>query len=304
MFDLIKPEKLNYGDTIGIIAPSIAMKPEYIQNSVKQLSALGFKVKLSAHIFSNANGYAGSVEERAEDFNSMISDESVKMILFGGGEVCNEILPYIDYENICRHPKIICSYSDSTTLLNAINCKSGLVTFYGASVRTFENLTEYNFHSFEKRFMTAETRYDKSAPWKTIRAGECEGVLVGGYLVNYAALYGLEYYPEIPYDSCILFIEDHEMFSSPAVVSKWFANLEHRNVFKKVSGLIFGHYSENDAPLIDGILYRIGEKYDIPVVRCEDFGHGTNNSILPIGIPASLDTEKDSFELLESGVCI
>lgn len=304
MINLIKPKKLEYGDTIGIIAPSIAMKPDYIQNSVNKLSDLGFKIKLSEHIFSNANGYAGSIEERADDFNSMVSDDSVKMILFGGGEVCNEILPYIDYENIRRHPKIICSYSDSTTLLNAINYKSSLLTFYGASVRTFENLNDYNWQSFEKRFMSAEKEYVKSSPWKAIHAGECEGVLVGGYLVNYAALYGLEYYPEIPYDSSILFIEDHEMFSSPAVVSKWFSNLEHRNVFQRVRGLIFGHYSEEDNPLIDDILYRIGEKYDIPVIKCEDYGHGMNNSIIPIGISAKLDTEKDSFELLESGVSL
>ena len=304
MIDLIKPQRLQFGDTIGIIAPSIAMKPEYIQNSVEQLSALGFKIKLAENIFSNTNGYAGSIEERAEDFNSMISDDSVKMILFGGGEVCNEILPYIDYDNIRRHPKIICSYSDSTTLLNAINYKSSLVTFYGASARTFENISEYNRQSFEKRFMTAETQYVKSAPWKVICQGKCEGALVGGYLVNYAALYGLEYYPEIPYESCILFIEDHEMFSSPAVVSKWFSNLEHRNVFKKVKGLIFGHYTESDNQLINDILYRIGDKYDIPVVKCEDYGHGANNSIIPIGVPARLDTEKDSFELLESGVTL
>lgn len=304
MLDLIKPQRLQFGDTIGIIAPSIAMKPEYIKKSVEQLSSLGFEIKLADNIFSNTNGYAGSIEERADDFNSMISDDSVKMILFGGGEVCNEILPYIDYENIRRNPKIICSYSDSTTLLNAINCKSGLVTFYAASVRTFENLTDYNWKSFEKRFMKDETEYVKSAPWKTIRAGKCEGVLAGGYLVNFAALYGLKYYPEIPYDSCILFIEDHEMFSTPAIVSKWFSNLEHRNVFKKANGLIFGHYSENDNSLINDILYRIGDKYNIPVVKCEDYGHGKNNSILPIGIPARLDTDKDSFELLESCVRI
>ncbi|MCH5314845.1 MAG: LD-carboxypeptidase [Eubacterium sp.] len=302
MADLIKPQRLQYGDTIGIIAPSIALKPEYIQNSIQTLNTSGFRVQLSKHIFSDAHGFSGSIEERAEDFNFMISDDKVKMILFGGGEVCNEILPYIDYSNIRRHPKIICSYSDSTTILNAINYMSGLVTFYGASVRTFEHITDYNRQAFENRLMTTSDEYIKSAQWKTIYSGKCKGVLVGGYLVNYAALYGLKYYPEMPYDSCILFIEDHERFSSPAAVSKWFANLEHRDVFKNVTGLIFGHYSENDSPLIDNILYRIGEKYNIPVVRCEDYGHGSNNSILPIGISAKLDTDSNTFILLESGV--
>ena len=176
------------------------------------------------------------------------------------------------------------------------------MTFYGASVRTFDKLTAYNRQSIENRLMTAGIDYIKSAPWRTICPGRCEGVLAGGYLVNFAALYGLKYYPEIPYGKCILLIEDHEMFSSPSVVSKWFANLEHRNVFKRVTGLIFGHYSEHDNLLINDILFRIGEKYRIPVVRCEDFGHGVNNAVFPIGVPARLDTASADFELLESGV--
>lgn len=300
---LIKPKKLQYGDTIGIISPSIAMKAEYIQSSVQNLRSLGFHIKLSNHIFSDSYGFAGSISERAKDFNAMISDNTVKMLLFGGGEVCNEILPYIDYNNVRHNPKIICSYSDSTTILNAINYMSGLVTFYGTSVRTFEHLSDYNRQAFENQLMNTKQSYLKASPWEIIYPGKCEGELVGGYLVNYAALYGLEYYRKSPYESCILFIEDHEKFSSPAVVSKWFANLEHRNAFENVKGFIWGHYSVNRNPIIDDILYRIGEKYCIPVVKCEDFGHGSNNSILPIGVKARLDTNTDTFELLESGVC-
>ena len=54
---------------------------------------------------------------------------------------------------------------------------------------------------------------------------------------------------------------------------------------------------------VDKIPYRIGTKYCISVVRCEDFGHGQNNAILPIGAPARLDTASGCFELPESGVC-
>ncbi len=46
------------------------------------------------------------------------------MVLFGGGEGGNELLPYIDFENIATHPKIVCSYSDGTTILNAIYTKT------------------------------------------------------------------------------------------------------------------------------------------------------------------------------------
>ena len=185
---------------------------------------------------------------------------------------------------------------------DTIHYMTGLVTFYGASLRTFEDLTEYNWQSFQNRLMTQECSYTKSGKWKTIYPGACEGVLVGGYLVNYAALQGLAFYKTMPDDPCILFLEDHERFNSPAAVSKWVSNLMHRGVFERVSGVIFGHYSVNENPVINQILYKVGEQYHIPVVKCEDFGHGMNNSILPIGIKARLDTEVNTFKFLESCV--
>lgn len=302
MNNRIKPNRLQKGDTIGIIAPSYALKPEQIQNSLQTLRQLGFQIKLSKYLFSETNGYAGSVDERAEDFNGMIADDNVKMLLFGGGEVSNEILPFIDYEAIKQHPKLICSHSDSTTILNAVHSKTGLITFYGDSVCTFDTLTEYNRKSFEKRLMTTDTDYFKNSEWRTICEGRCQGVLTGGYLVNYVSLQGSAYFNLDKSKQYLLFIEDHEMFSSPAVVSKWFSNLEQRDVFRQVTGLVFGHYSKDEQPLIDDILRRLGERWHIPVVRCEDFGHGENNAVLPIGVSAKLDTASGIFEFMESGV--
>ncbi len=298
----IKPPRLRYGDTIGMIAPCILMKPDYVANANRTLASLGFRVKLSEHFYSDRFGYAGNIEERAADFNAMIADDSVKMLLFGGGEVSNELLPYLDYGAIRRHPKLICSFSDSTTLLNAIHYKSGLVTFYGASPRTFDLPTEYNRRAFENCFIRGVTDYTPAQPWRTIRPGVCEGRLAGGYLVNYATLYGLPYYPEAPHERCLLFIEDHETFSTPAAVAKYFANLAHRGAFDRAVGLIFGHYAKRRYPEVDEILRRVGDQFDIPVVRCEDFGHGEHNAILPIGVNARLDADNGTFTLLESGV--
>ena len=52
--------------------------------------------------------------------------------------------------------------------------------------------------------------------------------------------------------------------------------------------------------LIDGILTRIAEKYKIPVVKCDDFGHGVNNAILPNGIKSVLNTNSKSIRFFES----
>ena len=300
---MIKPKMLQKGDTIGFIAPSYKPKRDPIERSAENLRKLGYKVKFSKNLFSTTNDYAGSIEERAEDFNAMIADPEVEMVFFGGGEVGNEILPFIDYENIKKNPKILCSYSDSTTVLNAVNKQTGLVTFYGSSPRFFENEPiEYTLTNFEKRLCSNDLDYVKNSEWRVLTPGKAEGKLIGGYLINFACLLGLEWYEDLPDEDIILFIEDHEKFSNAAMISKWFTMLEHKGVFKRAKALIFGHYSLEEKPVIDDILTRIGKRYGIPVIRNEDFGHGANGAILPISIRARLNTEDMSFEFLESGV--
>lgn len=300
----MKPKCLNYGDTIGLIAPSYAITPERIAASVQTLRDLGFRVKYAKNLFSDAWGFAGTDVERAADFHEMIADPDVKMILFGGGEVGSEILPLIDWDLVRRNPKILCSYSDSTTLLNAVTSRTGLVTFYGASPRTFNNLTEYNRTSFERRVIYGDIAYEKNSAWQTICGGHASGILTGGYLVNYAVMLNGEYFKIDKRQKYILFIEDHEKFSSPPVLSKYFSHIAQSGWMENVTGLIFGHYSTQEYPQVDEILRRFGEKFGIPVVRCEDFGHGVNNAVLPLGVRANLDADACTFEFEESGVIL
>jgi len=135
-----------------------------------------------------------------------------------------------------------------------------------------------------------------------VRGGKSRGILIGGYLVNFAAMMNGNYFHINKDKKYILFLEDYERYSSPAVVSKWFCHIEQSGFFRNIIGLIFGHYSENRQPLIIDILRRIGENNNIPVVCCDDFGHGKNNSIFPIGIYAELDAENGFFNFCESGV--
>ena len=297
----IRPPAIRKGDAVWICAPSWVMTPEILEPARQKLESLGYPVKYAPHVFSDAFGYAGSVAERAEDFNTLIGDDEVRMILFSGGEVSNEILPYIDYDSLAARPKILCSYSDSTSVLNAVTSMTGLTTFYGMSPRTFANLTDYNLRSFERTLVSGGVEHEKSGPWTVISPGRGEGRLTGGYLVNYAALFASPYFTP-PEGKRMLFIEDHEMFSAPAVVSKWFSNLEMYGALDGAAGLIFGRYSYEVPDAVDEVLARIGEKYRIPVVRCGDFGHGEENALFPIGADCVLDTDSGLFALTESGV--
>ena len=51
-----------------------------------------------------------------------------------GGNNSNSLLPYLEYEGLCKDPKIIVGYSDVTALLLGIYAQTGLTTYYGPAV--------------------------------------------------------------------------------------------------------------------------------------------------------------------------
>ncbi|MHB1153921.1 MAG: S66 peptidase family protein [Eubacteriales bacterium] len=284
------------------MSPCYVCREEDISGALAALSQMGFNARTGQHIYKDTYGYAASPEERAEDFNNMALDKSINMVLFGGGEVGNEILPLIDYDTVRANPKIYCSYSDGTTILNALYSKSELITFHGATLRTFDGITNYNLFSFENRLITPSPVFTLSGEWNVLRRGICEGILIGGYLVNFAVMLSGKYFTFNKDRSYILFLEDHEMFSSPAVVSKYLSHIEQSPFINNIRGLIFGHYSTNPQPILLDILKRFSDKHKIPAMKCDDFGHGVNNAILPIGVSAKLDANNSSLIFLEDSV--
>ncbi len=297
---MLKPSRLRKGDIIGIIAPCLAAEKGEVDKASKAIVKMGFSVKLGKHLFSRTEGYAGSPEERAADLNEMVLDPGVRMIFFDGGEVSNEILPFIDYEAAARNPKILCSYSDGTSVLNAISAGSGLMTFYGQSPGTIDRGNPYNLERFTEMLVEGRAVYRKNSDWKVIRGGEASGELVGGYLLNFALLMEGKFFKVDPKKRYLLFLEDHICFNPPPAVSRYLSHIGQSGLMNRVDGLLFGHYDEKPQPEIANILKRFGERYGIPVVWCDDFGHGENQAILPIGAKAHLDADKGTLTFLES----
>lgn len=299
---MLKPTKLHIGDTIGLIAPSLPPEENEVEKAAAALEKQGFAVKVGKHLYGPEGSFAPSPEERAADFNEMVLDPQVRMIFFNGGEVSNEILPYIDYEAAARNPKIICSYSDSTSVLNAVSALSGLTVFYGQSPWTLCRENGYSIRCFEEMFVKGTTEYRKNTVWKAIRGGEAQGQLIGGYLLNFALLMEGKFFRYDKQKRYILFLEDHICFNPPPAASRYFSHIEQSGFMDQVDGLLFGHYDQKPQPQMEEILRKIGERYQIPVVWCDDFGHGENQSILPIGVEARMNADEGTLCFLENPV--
>ena len=301
-----KPNRLKKGDTIGLIAPCYRTAPEDIAAECGKLSELGFKIKTATNIFSSDFGSAGTPEQRAADILEMFCDDSVNAILFSGGETSNEVLPLLNYEEIAKHPKIFCSYSDSTTPMNAITGRCGFMTMYGSALCTFRNLTDHNLRCFEAALMEGDRHFQRGSEWKIYggRSQKIHGTTIGGYLANFALMVGTEYLPFDPDRRYILFLEDYTSFSSVDAVERYFAHISQSALFRNVDAVIFGDYDTVERDDLNSLIERYAARTARPFVKCADFGHGANNAIIPIGIGATLDLSRGELDFDESPVIL
>ena len=115
---------LKCGDKIGIIACSNALIPRE-KNQITELSDTFVKLELTPvfgkYIFEQNFVLNGTGSERASVLNTFYNDDSIRAIFdVSGGDIANELLDYIDYDSIRKHPKPFFGYSDLTTVINAI----------------------------------------------------------------------------------------------------------------------------------------------------------------------------------------
>lgn len=323
------PNKLNKGDYIGVIAPSNYIKEddlEYINASIALMEGVGLKVKFGKYVFENTLKYGTSPQKRAEDINRMFADKEVKAIMcVKGGEDSNSTLDYIDYNLIKENPKIICGFSDNTSILDVINEKTGLVTFHGP---TFKSLTSWDTGYAYKKFMqmfynesniknnddkyvennatNADINIEKvgclgepNDEYITIKEGKAEGKLIGGNLSLFAKLVNGKYAVNV--ENKILFIEELGFEASPEMVNSNIYYLKQNGVFDKISGLWIGNYEHISKISLEEIITNaLGNDYKFPIIKSDNFGHIDKKIIIPIGTKAKIDTSKDiKIELVE-----
>lgn len=304
------PSKLKKGDTIGVIAPSNYIEKddlEYINASIALMEASGFKVKFGKYVFEDTLGYGTSPKKRAADINWAFKDDEVKAIMcVKGGEDSNTTLDYIDYEMIKKHPKIICGFSDNTSILNAIHEKTGLVTYHGP---TFKSLTSwetgYAYKQFIKTFAENTESLIMGEPedeYTTIQVGQATGELVGGNLSLFTKLVCGKY--AVNLQDKILFLEELGFEAAPEMVNSNIYYLKQNGVFDRIAGLWIGNYEHPSKIGLEKIIKNaIGDEYKFPIIKSDNFGHIDKKIIIPIGTKAEINTnEKIKIKLVEKCV--
>ena len=296
--EIIIPEHLKPGDTIGIIAPA-----NYSNDSSKYeidyLIEKGFNIVYGKSFGNSWYGFGATDDVRADDINKMFSNKDIKAIFaIRGGYGTIRIVDKLDYENIKKNPKIFMGYSDITTLLLAINEKTGLVTYHGPMTVNFKDIPIETENSFvdtiqnNKRINLLD--YEKS--YSIMKQGTAEGEIIGGNLSLIVASLGTKY--EINTDNKILFLE--ETNEATYRIDRMLQQLKLAGKLDKVKGVILGDFknakrAEKDDMSLDDVFWETFKNMNIPIIKNFKSGHVRPFITVPIGVIGKINTFKDEI---------
>lgn len=324
----IFPKKLHSGSNIRVIAPSrsiaiISAESRRIAN--ERLAGLGFNISFGKHVEECDDFLSSSIASRVADLHDAFCNDSIGAIFSViGGFNCNQLLRYIDWDLVKKHPKIFIGYSDTTALQNAILAKTELVTYSGPAWSNFGQKLyfDYSMDYFKKCLMSDNPFCVKPSDnwsddvwyknqedrhlignigWRVINEGKAEGTIIGANLCTLNLLQGTEYFPDL--NNSVLFIEDDET-SNPLLFDRDLQSLIHQRGFSGVKGLVIGRFqkqSKMENHLLDQIILSKKELSKMPVIADVDFGHTSPIITYPIGgeVTVIANVKKSKIEILK-----
>ena len=339
---IIKSKKLKKWDTIAIVSTSwwwASIFPHVYKSWIKILENLWFKIKEFPSVRKNVAFLEKNPEFRAKDINDAFADKEIKAIFISiGWDDSIRILPFLDYKNIRRNPKIIIGFSDITTLLVYFN-QIWLVTLYGPMIMAgfsqwnylgkkfqehiktilFENPKKYlyepydSYHEWylkwwEKNNVGKVKSALKNSWWKWLQGNSTvQWELLGGCIEVLEFMKSTKFWPNNNFwNGKILFLETSENKPSPEQIKRMLRNYGMQWIFEKISALLIGRardYSENEKlKLNENILKIVRNEFknkNIPIITNMDFGHTDPQWILPLWIKAEINCHKKEFKLIE-----
>ncbi|MEJ2201486.1 MAG: LD-carboxypeptidase [Desulfuromonadaceae bacterium] len=268
---------------IRIITPSylIKIKRDFTAG-IKQLTELGFNI-----LNPEFPQTLPSPREKAEQIHAAFADPQVDILLaLRGGYSAMKSLPFIDFELIGRHPKIIAGFSDLSALLNPIFERTGLVTLHAPMVINLDQPTDFTLKSLGNALNGyPQQNLLQGAPCRVYRHGTACGLLKGGNLITLTALIATDW--ELDTRDAILFLEDvdEKLHEVDRYLTQWLL----AGKFQGIKGLILGDFRGIRSQQVYDILAAQLE-LDFPVIHCPYIGHVANKITLPVGAQVELST--------------
>ena len=298
------PPYLKKGDLIGITCPAGYMAKEKAQTCIETLQQWGFEVMVGKTLGSSSNNYfSGTDEERLNELQAMLDDESIKAILCGrGGYGVSRIIDQLDFTRFKKKPKWIIGYSDITILHAHIYSNHKIASIHAPMAAAFNNGEYENEYiaSLHKAIIGKKANY-KCAAHPYNKQGTATGELIGGNLSLLTHIIGTP--SDIKTKNKLLFIEDiGEMIYN---TDRMLYQLKRSGKLNGLAGLIIGGFTDvkdTDRPFgksIEEVIHDVVKEYDYPVCFNFPVSHERENYALKVGVQYVLKIGKKNAQLTE-----
>lgn len=277
---------LNIKDKVAIVGCSNAQlktaKPN-IDKLVEVLKSMGLQPVCSDYIYEKYSVFSGTGKERAEALMKFYLDDSIKAIFdISGGNVANEVLEYLDFEIIKKNPKPFFGYSDLTTIINSIYSKTEIPSFLYQVRNLIYDYSEEQIENFRSTIL--ENKNDLlNINYKFLQGDFLSGTVIGGNIRCFLKLAGTPYMPS--FKGKVLLLES--LGGEVALMTTYLNQLKQMGAFNEVKGIILGTFTEMEEkqakPTIEQLVVDIVNNKELPIVKTEDIGHGSNSKAIIIG---------------------
>lgn len=276
---------MKLGSKVAIVCCSNAQLTSYepkINELLKVLEEIGLEPVCSEFIYEKYSVFSGTGKERANALMNFYKDPEIHAIFdISGGDLGNEVLPYLDFEIIQKSNKAFWGYSDLTTIINAIYAKTGVNSIlYQVRNLIYEDSTN-QIENFKKTVLEGTTDLFQFE-YDFIQGKELEGIVVGGNIRCLLKLAGTPYWPNM--QDKVLLLE--AMGTNVAQATTYLCQLQQLGVFEQIRGIILGTFSKMEAEKSVPTIVDLVRQYidpHMPIVKTQEIGHGTNSKAIIIG---------------------
>jgi muramoyltetrapeptide carboxypeptidase len=295
---LIQPNYLKTGDTVAILAPSGVLNEadKDVLLGEKLLKSWGLNVVIGKHVFNKNGHFAGTDDERCEDFQTALDNPRIKAIWCArGGYGTVRILDKLDYTKYKKHPKWILGFSDITGLHNQLNIlgSESIHTILCTSLTDDLNDIKESLETFKDAIFGKPLSYavEGSSYNKT---GSATGQLVGGNLTLLHTMLGST--TSLDTNGKILFFEETGEYAYH--IDRMLQSLKRAGYFEHCKGIIVGDISKvrkNTTPFgksIEELILDVFEGYNFPVLFNFPAGHEKDNRAMILGRTVELTVGK------------
>ncbi|CAL2089614.1 Muramoyltetrapeptide carboxypeptidase [Tenacibaculum sp. 190524A02b] len=300
---LVTPPYLQKGDTVALVAPAGILKnrKNVIDKAKQLLEDWGLKVVYGKHMFNQGNHFAGTDDERCQDFQEAMDNPNVKAIWCArGGYGSVRILDKLDFSKFKDSPKWVIGYSDITAFHNHIH-NLGIETLHammGTSMQDKKEDIPHTISTFKKALFGERLSYEIT-PSKYNRKGNVSGELIGGNIAILTSMLGSE--SQMSTEGKILFIE--EIGEYKYSIDRMLQSLKRAGYFTKIKAVVVGDMTKikkNTTPWGSSIKQLILEVLpkNIPVLFDFPAGHEPDNRALIMGRNVELEIKDQESKLI------